>query len=142
MTILAAFLASMLFGIIFDVPGRSLIPAAIAGTLSWTCFSFLQDINLSPVGAAFIATIATGVYAEMMARIGRNPVSVFIVPGIIPLVPGAGAYFSMLHFVKGEFNQGLAVGIETILIAAAIAAGVAVISLVFRFMGLRVTLKH
>lgn len=132
MVVGAAFLASMLFGIIFDVPPRALVGAAVAGTVSWTLYYLLVGYGMSPVGATFMATLASGLYSELMARIGRNPVTVFIVPGIIPLVPGAGAYYSMLYFVKGDFSQGLSMGIQTMLLAGAIAAGVALVSVIFR----------
>lgn len=133
----AAFLASMLFGIIFDVHPRALVGAAVAGTVSWTLYYLLMGYGMTPVGATFMATLASGLYSEMMARIGRNPVTVFIVPGIVPLVPGAGAYYSMLYFVKGDFSQGLSMAIQTMMLAGSIAAGVALVSVIFRVLGSR-----
>ncbi|HEX3032415.1 MAG TPA: threonine/serine exporter family protein [Bacillota bacterium] len=135
MIVAAAFLASMLFGIIFDVPPRALVGAAVAGTASWTLYTLLQGYGMGSVGATFVATLASGLYAELMARIGRNPVTVFIVPGIIPLVPGAGAYYTMLYLVKSDFSQGLSMGMQTMMLAGAIAAGVALISIIFRVIG-------
>lgn len=132
LTTAAAFLGSMLFGIIFDVPRRALILAAVAGTLSWTIVDQLQKSGLSLVTAAFIATVVSSFFSELMARTTHNPVSVFAVPAIIPLVPGAGAYFTMFHFVKGELTQGLATGVETLVTAGSIAGGVALVSLLFR----------
>lgn len=133
MTVAAAFLASILFGVIFDVPPRVLAAAGVAGTVSWVGADVLQRLGINPLGAVFLATLVASFYGEMMARFTRNPVSIFVVPAIVPLVPGAGAYFTMFHFVKGEFTLGLAKGMETLFTAGAIAAGVALVSLIFRF---------
>ena len=51
------------------------------------------------------------VMAEWGARRLRVPVSVLVVPGIIPLVPGADAYFAMLAFLKGQDQEGLRIAI-------------------------------
>ncbi|MFZ3172539.1 MAG: threonine/serine exporter family protein [Carboxydocellales bacterium] len=133
MTVAAVFLASVLFGIIFDVPRKVLALAGVAGTVSWLTADVLQSLGMNILGAVFLATMLASCYGELMARLTRNPVSIFVVPAIIPLVPGAGAYFTMFYFVKGEFTLGLAKAMETLFMAGAIAAGVALISLIFRF---------
>ncbi|MCL5935251.1 MAG: threonine/serine exporter family protein [Clostridia bacterium] len=133
MTVAAAFLASILFGVIFDVPRKALAAAGVAGTVAWVGADVLQRLGMNALGAVFLATLVSSCYGEMMARFTRNPASIFVVPAIVPLVPGAGAYFTMFHFVKGEFTLGLAKGMETLFMAGAIAAGVALVSLIFRF---------
>ncbi len=133
MTVAAAFLGSILFGIIFDVPRRVLVAAGVAGTISWVTAAELQKVGINSEIAFFMATLIAGGYAELMARHTRNPVSIFIVPAIVPLVPGAGAYYTVLSLVKGEFSAGLAKGMETLFTAGTIAVGIALVSVVFRF---------
>lgn len=133
MTVAAAFLASILFGVIFDVPRKVLAAAGVAGTVSWVGADVLQSFGMNLLGAVFLATMIASCYGELMARLTRNPASIFVIPAIVPLVPGAGAYFTMFHFVKGEFSLGLAKATETLFTAGAIAAGVALVSLIFRF---------
>lgn len=133
MTIAAAFLGSIMFGIIVDVPRRVLGATGIAGLMSWIIADTLLKQGLHSVVSYFLATLIAGSYAELMARYTRNPVSIFIIPGIVPLVPGAGAYYTVQYFVKNEFTQGLAKGMETLFIAGAIAFGLAIVSVLFRF---------
>ncbi|NMB33315.1 MAG: threonine/serine exporter, partial [Clostridium sp.] len=44
--------------------------------------------------------------------------------GIVPLVPGAGMYYTMLALVQKDFHLAASKGTETFFIAAAISIGV------------------
>ncbi|HEX3031488.1 MAG TPA: threonine/serine exporter family protein, partial [Bacillota bacterium] len=44
-------------------------------------------------------------------------------------------YYTMLYLVKSDFSQGLSMGMQTMMLAGAIAAGVALISIIFRVIG-------
>ena len=60
----------------------------------------------------------------MFAKYFKKPATVFIIPGIITLVPGAGMYYTMLALIKKDFHEAANTGTETIFIAAAIAIGI------------------
>ena len=62
----------------------------------------------------------------------RVPVLIIAVPGIIPLVPGAGAYSTMLALVKGDYIGALTIGTETLFAAGAIAVGIALATVPLR----------
>ena len=55
---------------------------------------------------------------------GLFQILVFIVIGIIPLVPGFRVYRSMLFFVRGELDKGIAEGVHACFMAVAIAVGI------------------
>jgi uncharacterized membrane protein YjjB (DUF3815 family) len=54
----------------------------------------------------------------------KMPATTFIIPGIIPLVPGYGLYYSMLKIIEANYQEALNVGFESLLIALGIAAGI------------------
>ena len=64
----------------------------------------------------------------MMSRIfavrRKTPVTVFLICGIFPLVPGAGIYYTAYNFIIGNNQMAVAKGVETIKIAVAIALAV------------------
>lgn len=128
--LLAAFVASLFFGLLFGIPSRNLLVAGIVGMVGWAVYSGLREINL--VLAIFVAAIVISFLCEILARILKKPVTVFVIPGIIPLVPGAGAYYAMAAFMDGNFNLGMAKGAETLLSAGAIAAGQVLVGAIFR----------
>lgn len=73
-----------------------------------------------------------GALGEILAIKYKKPATVFITPGIVSLVPGAGMYYTMSFLVNQDYNNALAKGTETFFVAAAIAIGVIVATMVAR----------
>ena len=48
----------------------------------------------------------------------------FLIPGIFPLVPGAGIYYTAYYLIMNEMKSFSKKGTETFLIAGAIALGI------------------
>lgn len=128
MELVACFIATLAFAVVFNVPVRYLLPGALAGTVGWLIFRVLGNTNT----AIFFASVGIGLIAEGGARMLRVPVLIIAVPGIIPLVPGAGAYSTMLALVKGDFIGALTRGTETLFAAGAIAVGIAIATVPLR----------
>ena len=130
-----ALLSSLCFGILFNIRGKNLIIASLGGGVAW--FTYLLSGRLQPsiVFSLFLASMVGSIYSEIMARIYKNPVTMFIICAIIPLVPGGGMYYATLEAVKGNLNLALSKGVETLFSAGAIAVGivfVASISAIFK----------
>ena len=58
-----------------------------------------------------------------MARRCQTPVTTFIVPGLIPLVPGGGMYEMMAFAVEGHADLLLEKALQTLSIAGALVLG-------------------
>ncbi len=112
------------FSFIFNLPRRVLIHAGIAGAFGWVAYSYCINTFNSTIGVALIGALIVGVLGEILARIMKMPATTFIIPGIIPLVPGYGLYYSMLKIIEANYQEALNVGFESLLIALGIAAGV------------------
>ncbi|OOB77996.1 MAG: hypothetical protein BEN18_09055 [Epulopiscium sp. Nuni2H_MBin001] len=52
------------------------------------------------------------------------PITVFLIAGIFPLVPGAGIYFTAYYFIVNDNVQAFVKGLETFKIAMAISLGI------------------
>ena len=76
--------------------------------------------------------MAIAVYAELMARLRRCPVTGYLLVGLLPLVPGGGIYYAMRHCVDGEIDLFLDSLLQTLGMAAALAVGAMVASSLFR----------
>lgn len=123
-----AFFSSLGFGILFNIRDKNLIIASIGGGLSW--FTYLLALRLQPsiVFSLFLASMVGSIYSEIMARLYKSPVTIFIICAIIPLVPGGGMYYATLEAVKGNFNAALSKGALTLFSAGAIAIGIVFVS--------------
>lgn len=129
---LFALVASFGFGIIFNIKGRNLIFAAIGGGLSWFVYSFLIKFNVSNTLSLFIASISFSTYSEICARILKTPVTTLVVCALIPLVPGAGMYYTMYESVTGDIIKSLELGLHTLASAGTLALGVIFVSTITR----------
>ncbi|WP_096441113.1 threonine/serine exporter family protein [Alteribacter populi] len=127
------FLATIGFGVIFSVPKRALLLGGGIGVIAYSIFSIALFFEASPVFSTALASLVAAVISHLLARLVRIPVTTLAIPGIIPLVPGSRAYFTMLSFVEGEYLKGLEYGVETMLRAGAIAAGLVFALAVFSF---------
>lgn len=120
------FVATTSFIMLFDAPRRAVIYCGITGTIAYGAYLAAQSYGLGPVVAAFLGSTLTGAVSEYLARRQRMPAIVFITAGIIPLVPGASAYYAMYHFSLGAYQQAVLHASMVLYIASAISAGLAV----------------
>lgn len=79
----------------------------------------------------FIATVIIALYSEIMARIHKVPITVYLIAALIPLVPGSGIYYTMEHALTG-ISTPLETFIHTIAIAGSLAFGILLVSSLFR----------
>ena len=128
----AVFLISASIGILYRIPRKLLVYASLVGVAAWLIMYYTMIAGATIVLADFLASIAIGVMAEILARRLKKPATIFIIPGFIPLVPGGDAYISMLYMVKGQYVNGVAMGMQTVLTGGAIAFGIFVSSTIIR----------
>ncbi|SHH14806.1 threonine/serine exporter family protein [Clostridium grantii] len=123
-----AFVSTLSFGILFNVKGNKVIAASIGGGLGWIVYILLYDMNISKIVSIFIATIVISVYSEIIARVMKQPVTMFAISAIIPLVPGSGMYYTMYEVIQGNNEKASLLGMETFVIACSIASGITLVS--------------
>lgn len=127
-----SFLATVGFSIVFNVPKKSIYLCGICGAVGWTIYIFLKQNNVGNINANLFASLIIGLMGEIFARIDKKPVSIFVIPGIICLVPGYGIYNTMINLMEKNYSQASKIGFESIFIAGAIATGIIVVSSIFK----------
>ncbi len=130
--LMAALLGSLGFAILFNIRGKKVIFATIGGFLSWAAYLAAACIDVNPYFCGFIATVLTTLYAEIMARVLKTPVTVFLVSATIPLIPGASLYRAMNCLMHRNYAGFSKEGIYTLLFAASMSAGITFTTVVFR----------
>ena len=90
--ILMGTLGTLGFNISFNIRGTKLLFATLGGTISWTVFLALEPVLPGEAMRYFLATAAIAVYGELLARRMKTPTTTFLVPSIIPLIPGSALY--------------------------------------------------
>lgn len=138
---LYAFIACLGFDFLYNIRGRLLVTTSLGGALGWfvylSCFWCDNDIP-----RYFAATVVISVYAEMMARVDKVPVIVYLIVAILPLVPGGGMYYTMEYWLMGDASAFAERGSHTLMIAGAIALGVVLVSSLMRMWKIMRRLNH
>ena len=125
---LTAMICSISFAVLFNCPRRELIGGGLCGGLGWVIYTVIKDFTSSVSLSVLFAAIAVGLIGEALAHSNKKPATVFIVPGIIPLVPGYGLYYTMLTVIESGLGAASSIGIETIFAAISIASGLVISS--------------
>jgi uncharacterized membrane protein YjjB (DUF3815 family) len=122
--LMTSFLASSGFGILFNAPKNALIKCGLVGMCGWMIYFFIVEKGIDSVPASFAASFAVAIISQFFARKYKTPMIIFIVGGIIPLVPGGLAYDAMRNFVANDYNTAINLSAKVVLIAGAIALGI------------------
>lgn len=120
------------FSILFNMRGRNLFLAALGGGISWFVYLLCMKYIKSTSSSLFFASVSVGIYAEIMARIFKSPVTSFTISGIIPLVPGNGMYYTMHQSISGNVQKAITTGLQTFTSAGAIAIAIVMVSSITR----------
>jgi len=121
-------MATIGFSLFFNIPKKSIHYAGITGAIGWTVYMYINITTEGLVFANFIAACIVAILGEVFARIDKKPVIVFVIPGIIPLVPGLGMYNTMNYFIQENYDLAISTGITTGLVAGAISLGLILVS--------------
>ncbi len=119
-----SFLSTIGFAILFSIPRDSIIKSGLVGASGWVTLYISSIYFESNIAGTFFAAIIVGILGELLARHYKKPATVYSIPGIVPLVPGAGMYYTMLALVEKDFHNAANKGTETFFIAAAISIGI------------------
>jgi uncharacterized membrane protein YjjB (DUF3815 family) len=125
--LIASFLATVAFAVLFHVPKKEFFYCGITGVIGWFFYLLTNDSLNSVVFASFVSSIAITVVSRFFAVNRKLPVTVFLISGIFPLVPGAGIYYTTYYILTHENTLAVSKGVEAISIALAIAFGIMLI---------------
>lgn len=123
---IAAFVGTVAFCILFSVPIKQYFFCGFGGIVSWLVYYACEPF-IGAVFATFFATLAIVLYSRIFAIIRKCPVTVFLVCGIIPLVPGSAIYYTAYYFFMDDMAKASHYGLLTFKIAMAIVMGMVVV---------------
>lgn len=117
--------------LLINVKRNKIVYGCLGGVVSTFLYCVCVEAGLTPLLQNLIPAAVVTLYAEVLARVVKAPATVFLIPSIIPLVPGGRLYYTMRAIVDGDADSAKIYAMETIVIALGIAVGIVVISLVF-----------
>lgn len=121
------------FAILFHLPARAIPSACIAGGIGWAAYQLCITYGQSVAASVFVGAFLVGGFARVFSRFQKIPTTGFIIPSIIPLLPGALTYYTMQEFFHGGLATGLSLCLDTISVAGAIALGLLAVGALIEF---------
>lgn len=129
--VVAAGVASALYALATSVPRRMILGSAVAGAFGWGLFLSLLRAGVSDIVATALAAVAVGLLGQLLAERLRTHPFLFLVPGVMPLVPGLTIYQGMLDLFYHN-RSGTPTLLQALVIGLAIASGVTLGSMALR----------
>ncbi len=120
---ITSFIATCAFGIIYNIPLKPLVHGGLIGSIAWLIYFFLYQSNGNDFLATFVASFVIALMSQIFARLCKNPVILYSVSGIIPLVPGGLTYTIMSRAVGDNYNLAIHLGEKAFVLSGAIAMG-------------------
>lgn len=124
-----AFVACGGFCIPFQIRGIvGTLLCCLGGAVGWAVYLLFQNIGGGAAVSNLFASMAVAIYANIMSRIRKCPVTPYLVVSYFPLVPGFTLYRAMSYGISGDIQQFLETFILTFAIGGSIALGTLIVS--------------
>ncbi|MFI3210752.1 MAG: threonine/serine exporter family protein [Peptostreptococcaceae bacterium] len=130
--IVFSFLAATGFAVFLNAPKETLFYSGFIGMISWVVYILFRQLNFDIMISNFIGASVASIISEIFAIKFKKPTIIFIIPGIITLIPGLGLYNTMFYMIEGSFDLSIQTGASVMFASGAISLGVVVASSLFR----------
>ena len=126
--ILAAFIGTAAFAVLFGVPRRYYALCGVCGVLGWILYMLLvRYAAFTPPAATVLAAALVMLSARYFSVLDRCPAIVFLLCGIFPLVPGAGVFWTSYYVVSDQLSLAFSSGFMALKVTIAIVLGILLI---------------
>lgn len=125
---LAIVVASASFGVSLGLPKEKLRIALMSGAIVWLSQSVLR--SWPATWAAFLSALVLAASANAYARTTRRPAQLFLLPGLLLLVPGSFGFRSFDALLRGDYTQGASQAVDMFTLAGALVMGLLVANVV------------
>lgn len=125
---LATVVASASFGVALGLPKEKLHIALASGGVVWLSQVLLRAFPATP--ATFASALVLAAAANAFARTTRKPAQLFLLPGLLLLVPGSFGFRSFDALLRGDYTQGASQAVDMFTLAGALVMGLLVANVV------------
>lgn len=129
--VVGCFFAIACFAVLLECPSRYLPLAGIIGAAGGGVYLASIELGVHVIMAVFLSALVIAFMSHTFARIFRAPVTIFLIPGILPTVPGAGMYRIVYYMISGESEKCSYYLVQTLEIAGVIALAIFIVGSFF-----------
>ena len=129
-------LATCGFAIFFNVQPKLLLWTAPIGALGWLVYVLGVFNYENPMIYSFTAAAVISLCSEILARRLKQPAILFVIPGILPLVPGVGLYQTVYSIMFKKYGLAATICTKSVIVSIGIALGILVVASLSRVFNL------
>lgn len=119
-----AYIATLCFAVILNVPLRAYHAGGLIGATSWVLYYWMYFyLHVGLALANLLAAIVIMVLSMLAARHKKQPMILYNVPALVTFVPGGQAYKVIRYFVSGDYASSLSYLYQVVVIIGAIVLG-------------------
>lgn len=128
-----SFLSSVTFAVLCNVPRKSLIPGGIVGMIGWLGYWGLHSAGSGVFISSFVCSLLLAFVGQIAATWFKMPLTVFYIPGFVPVVPGITFFEGFRGILLDEYVHSALVFLDVLYSAVGIASGLVIADIIFRF---------
>ncbi len=126
--IFCSFAGTIGFAIMYNVPTKYYIGCGFTGMAGWMMYYFVStQKHMSTAVASFFGALVVVLVSRILTVRLKCPITLFLISGILPLVPGAGVYNTVYYIVTNQLSSATLKGLESLKVAFAIVMGIVVV---------------
>lgn len=123
-TLIGAVVGTLGFALMFKVSRKQLVWAILGGAVTFIFYLLFLDFG------CFVANMMGGcammVYCEIVARVRKAPVTVFLSAALVVLVPGGALYYTISNILTKNTDAAISYGGTTVTTCLGIIAGISI----------------
>lgn len=125
--LIMAFVGSFGFSMLFRLRKNLWTIASLGGVYCWGAYLLAFHFTGHIFASGLIASALAAIYADVLASRKRAPIPLFLIPSVVPLIPGSTLYYTMSAAVQGNTSEVSKYGSLTLQYALSIAAGICIV---------------
>lgn len=135
--VVGAFLGIVSVAVIYGIDRKFMKYCGLCGAIGWLIYLALDYVTTKEEIRIYSATLVVAVLAHLFARTKKAPVTLFLIPGILPLVPGLGMYRSVYNLIMVSNEMAGHYLLDTLQAAGCIALAIFTVDTIFRMINRR-----
>ena len=124
--LLTSFVGGFCFHLLWHGHRKDAVMGAVVCMVAWGFTMLFVAMNWNEFAGYFAGAVFATVAAEVLARLYKCPATIFLIIGVIAMVPGGSLYRTMFYAVTADWGKFGTQGIKTFLYAVSIAAGIVI----------------
>lgn len=130
--VVSAFVGVVAVAVLFQVPKKNLVLAGVTGAAGWFLELVAEEVSGNALLSYFLAAFLVAILSQIFARVSKAPVTLYLVTGILPLVPGVGMYRTVYYLLQSNHELTSYYFSYTLQIAGMIALAIFVVDSCFK----------